>query len=197
MFTIQEILGGLAVALGLFGYVFYVRGILQGKVKPHAFSWFVWGLLTAIAFVAQITEGGGAGAWVTGVTALCSFGFAAVGLGASSRVFITKNDWIFFISALLTIPIWYFAGNPLWSVIIITLVDAVAFAPTFRKAFSHPETENGWTYTLSGLKFVISLFALESFTWTTALYPISLVIANLAFVLMLVWRKQAMASMKQ
>ena|SRR3989344_5291221 len=185
-----EVVGGIAVALGLFGYVFYVRGISQGKVKPHAFSWFVWGLLTAIAFFAQITEGGGAGAWVTGVTALCSFCFALVGLGASSRVLIAKSDWIFFIGALLTIPIWYFSGNPLWSVIIITIIDAVAFAPTFRKAFLNPETENGWTYTLSGLKFVVALFALESFTWTTALYPASLVIANLIFVAMLVWRKQ-------
>ena len=117
IFTSQQFLGGLAVALGLFGYVFYVRGILQSKVKPHAFSWFVWGLLTAIAFVAQIAEGGGAGAWVTGVTALCSFGFALVGLGASSRILIGKSDWIFFIASLLTIPIWYFTGNPLWSVI--------------------------------------------------------------------------------
>lgn len=189
-FTLQQILGGTAVALGLLGYVFYVRGILQGKVKPHAFSWFVWGLLTAIAFAAQISEGGGAGAWVTGVTALCSFGFAAVGLGASSRTFISKSDWIFFISSLLTIPIWYFTGNPLWSVIIITFVDAVAFAPTFRKAYFNPETENGWTYSLSGLKFVVALFALESFTWTTALYPASLVLANLAFVLMLGWRRK-------
>jgi hypothetical protein len=185
----QEALGGLAVALGLFGYVFYVRGILQGKVKPHAFTWFVWGLLTSIAFIAQIAEGGGAGAWVTGVTALCSFCFAVVGLGASSRVYIAKSDWIFFISALLAIPIWYVTGSPLWSVIIITVVDAVAFAPTFRKAFFHPGTENGWTYALSGLKFLVSLFALQSFTWTTALYPASLVLANIAFVAMLVWRK--------
>lgn len=190
IFTPQEVLGSLAVAFGLFGYIFYVRGILQGKVKPHAFTWFVWGLLTAIAFVAQIVEGGGAGAWVTGVTALCSFGFALVGLGASSRVFIAQNDWAFFIGALLTIPIWYFSGNPLWSVIIITITDAVAFTPTFRKAYFHPETENGWTYALSGIKFVVSLFALQSFTWTTALYPSSLVVANLAFVTMLVWRKQ-------
>jgi hypothetical protein len=189
--TSHEVLGGLAVGLGLFGYGFYVRGILQGKVKPHAFTWFVWGLLTAIAFVAQVAEGGGAGAWVTGVTALCSFGFAIVGLGASSRVFITQSDWIFFISALLTIPIWYLTGNPLWSVIIITITDAIAFVPTFRKAFFHPGTENGWTYALSGLKFVVSLFALESFTWTTALYPASLVVANLAFVGMLVWRRQS------
>ncbi len=187
----QEILGGLAIALGLFGYVFYVRGIVQGKVKPHAFTWFVWGLLTAIAFVAQVTGGGGAGAWVTGVTALCSFGFALVGLGASSRVYIAKSDWIFFVCALLAIPIWLLTGNALWSVVIITITDAVAFAPTFRKAFAHPETENGLTYALSGVKFVVSLFALQSFTWTTALYPASLILANLVFVSMLEWRKQA------
>ncbi len=189
IFASQEFLGILAVALGLLGYVFYIRGIIQGKVKPHAFTWFVWGLLTAIAFVAQITGGGGAGAWVTGITALFSFGFAFVGLGKSARVYITKSDWTFLIGALLTIPIWYFTGNPLWSVIIITITDAVAFAPTFRKAYFNPETENGWTYTLSGIKFAVSLFALGSFTWTTALYPASLVVANLAFVAMLILRK--------
>ena len=188
-FILKDILGMFAVVLGLFGYVFYIRGIIQGKVKPHAFTWFVWGLLTAIAFVAQITKGGGAGAWVTGVTAMFSFGFTIVGLRASSREFISKSDWVFFVGALVTIPIWYLTGNPLWSVIVITVVDFVAFVPTIRKAFSHPETENGWTYTLSGLKFIISLFALGSFTWTTALYPSSLVLANFAFVLMLLWRK--------
>lgn len=192
-----EFLGGIAVAIGLFGYAFYVRGILQGKVKPHAFTWFVWGLLTAIAFVAQITEGGGAGAWVTGVTAFCSFCFALIGLGASSRIFITKSDWVFFVGALLTIPIWYLTGDPLWSVIVITVTDAVAFAPTFRKAFYHPTTENAPTYALSGLKFIISLLALESFTWTTALYPASLVLANLAFVAMIIWRRRHTQAIEQ
>ncbi len=186
----KEALGALAVALGLFGYGFYVRGILQGKVKPHAFTWFVWGILTSIAFIAQITKGGEAGAWVTGVTALCSFGFTVVGLRASSREFISKSDWIFFFCALLTIPIWYLTGDPLWSVIIITIIDFVAFMPTIRKAFFNPETENSWTYMLSGIKFVVSLFALGSFTWTTALYPSSLILANFAFVLMHFWRKQ-------
>lgn len=187
---LQDALGVLAVGLGLFGYVFYVRGILQGKVKPHSFTWFIWGLLTAIGFLAQSTKGGGPGAWVTGITALCSFGFAAIGLGASSREYIARSDWIFFVCALLAIPVWYFSGNPLLAVIIITITDAVAFAPTFRKAFLHPKTENGWTYALSGLKFVVSLFALQSFTWTTALYPASLVVANLAFVSMLLKRKR-------
>jgi hypothetical protein len=186
----REVLGGIAVALGLFGYFFYVRGILQGKVKPHAFTWFVWGILTAIASLAQAADGGGAGAWVTGSTAFFCFAFAVVGLRASSRLYITRSDWIFLTGALLTIPVWYFTGNPLWSVILVTVIDAVAFAPTIRKAFFHPETENGSTYALSGIKFIIGLFALESFTWTTALYPVSLVVANFAFVVMLLWRRR-------
>ena len=186
----QQMLGGIAVGLGLFGYVFYIRGIWQGKVKPHAFTWFIWTILTTIAWIAQIVEHGGAGAWVTGVTALFSFIFTLVGLRKSSRAFITKSDWIFFIGALLTIPLWYFTGNALLSVIIVTIIDAAAFAPTIRKAFFKPETENKWTYLLSGFKFFISLFALQSFTWTTALYPAFLVFANCGFVFLLVWRKK-------
>jgi hypothetical protein len=86
---------------------FYVKGILKGEIKPHTFTRFVWGLLTAIAFFAQVAKGGGGpGAWVTDVTAVCSFAFAVIGLSESSRVLIAKNDWIFFIVALLAIPIW-------------------------------------------------------------------------------------------
>jgi len=187
---IKLVLGALAVAIGFFGYWFYIRGIIKGEVKPHAFTWSVWGILTAIAFVVQVVEGGGPGAWVTGVTALMSFVFAAVGLGASSRTYITKSDWIFFASALVAIPVWSLTGNPLWSVVIITVIDAVAFAPTFRKAYFHPRTENVWTYFFSGIKFVFGIAALQTLTLTTALYPASLVLANGAFVVMVVWRRK-------
>lgn len=193
MFSGSEILGALAVVIGLLGYVFYIRGIIKGEVKPHAFTWFVWGLLTSIGFFAQVVDGGGPGTWVTGMTALMSFGFASVGLGASSRVYIEKADWMFFIFALITIPVWYFTGSPLWSVIIITVVDAVAFAPTFRKAYFHPQTENVYTYLLSGIKFIFGIAALGALTWTTVLYPASLVIANGLFVAMVFYRRSMLS----
>lgn len=190
----QEILGVVAVILGLLGYVFYIRGIIQGKVKPHAFTWLIWGILTGVAFFAQVSDGAGPGAWVTGVTALFSFGFVVVGLTKSARSYIKRSDWIFFVTSLLTIPVWYFTGNPVWSVIIITAIDLVAFAPTIRKAFYDPETENATTYALSGIKFVISILALSSFTLTTVLYPLSLVVVNLGFVALLVVRRKAIAA---
>lgn len=186
---IKIALGVLAVLIGLIGYAFYIRGIFKGEVKPHAFTWAVWGILTAIAFFAQVVDGAGPGAWVTGTTALMCFIFAVVGLGASSRIYIQKSDWVLLIFTLLAIPIWYLSDNPLSAIIIITIIDAVAFAPTFRKAFHHPNTENEWTYLLSGTKFVFGIAALESFTLITVLYPASLVVANAVFVAMVVWRR--------
>lgn len=186
---IKIILGAIAVAIGMLGYLFYIRGILKGEVKPHSFTWSVWGILTSIAFFAQVTDGGGPGAWVTGATAAMSFIFAIVGLGASSRAYIKKNDWIIFIFTLLAIPIWLVTENPLWAVVLITIIDAAAFAPTFRKAYHYPKTENVWTYLLSGTKFVVGIFALTSLTTITVLYPASLVIANGAFVAMVIWRR--------
>ena len=188
---VKIILGVIAVVVGLLGYVFYIRGIIKGEVKPHAFTWSVWGILTSIAFFAQMVDGGGPGSWVTGATALMSFLFAAVGLGASSRIYIQKDDWLLFAFTLLAIPVWYFTDSPLWAVILITVIDAVAFAPTFRKAYYHPQTENAWTYLFSGAKFVVGIFALESFTTVTVLYPASLVLANGAFVAMVMWRRNS------
>src|SRR5580698_5703228 len=75
----KEILGASAILIGCISYVPYFRTIFSGKTKPHAFSWLVWGILTAIAFGGQIVGKGGAGAWVTG------FGEKSLGSAASIR----------------------------------------------------------------------------------------------------------------
>ncbi|MEN9390070.1 MAG: hypothetical protein RLZZ283_170 [Candidatus Parcubacteria bacterium] len=184
-----NILGVLAVLCGVAGYAVYAKGIIDGKIKPHAFSWFVWALLTGIAYAIQMTEGGGAGAWVTGVTALFCFVFFLVGLGASSRLYITSIDWFYFAGALAAIPLWFFTSNPLLAVLLITLIDAIAFAPTFRKAYYNPETESLWQSSLASVKFAFGLAALSTITLSTALYPASLVLMNAIFFLMILWRR--------
>ena len=181
-------LGLLALTIGLISYIPYFRGILANKTKPHAFSWFIWGLLTAIAFFAQVTSGAGPGAWVTGFSAIVCFiivGFALV----KGEKKITPSDWATFIAALATLPIWYATDNPLYAIILITLIDALGFYPTFRKSWHKPQEEVTVTYSLSAVKFAIALGALQNLNWTTALYPASLVFMNGAFVIMVLWRR--------
>ena len=55
------LLGLASVIIGFVGYVPYLWGMYQGKVRPHAFTWLLWGLLTAIAYAAQLSDHAGAG----------------------------------------------------------------------------------------------------------------------------------------
>lgn len=58
MTDVKTIISMLAVLLTFVAYVPYVRDTLQGKTTPHVYTWFIWGLVTAIAFGLQL-EGGG------------------------------------------------------------------------------------------------------------------------------------------
>lgn len=185
----KSILGIVAIIIGLIGYVPYFRDIFRRSTKPHAFTWFVWASLTTIAFFGQLSDGAGAGAWVTGFTAFISIiiFFFALFWGEKN---ITHSDWWSLIGAVCALGLWGITHNPLYAIILITIIDALGFYPTFRKSYNKPYQETLSTYTLSSIKFVVALIALESYTVTTWLYPFSLVIMNAAFVAMLYVRRK-------
>lgn len=192
----KPFLGITATLIALYSYIPYFRDIFSGKTKPHAFSWLVWFLLTAIAFVAQVKDDAGAGAWVTGFTALVAFFIfmAAVTRGEKN---ITRSDWLCLVGAFLAMGLWAITNSPLVAVILITVIDALGFAPTFRKAFHKPQEETAITFALSAIKFVIAIAALTNYTAVTVLYPASLVIMNGLFVTMLMIRRRQLGIVKE
>lgn len=184
----RDFLGVLAIVIGLIGYVPYFRSIFNGKTKPHAFTWLVWGILTAIAFGGQIVGKGGSGAWVTGVTAFISFTIFVLALVKGKKDF-PLADWLCLGGCMIGLALWAITGDPLGAIILITVIDMLAFAPTFRKSYSKPYSEVAFTYALSGIKFLVALFALQQLSAVTVLYPASLVLTNGAFVTLLVIRR--------
>jgi hypothetical protein len=147
MHDVKSLIGLLATIIGLIGYIPYFRDIFRGQTKPHVFSWFIWGLLTTIAFIAQFIEDAGPGSWVTGSTAVICLVIAGIALSKGERG-ITKFDWFCFITALAGIVLWVITDNPLTAVIIVTLVDALAYVPTFRKTYHKPYEETLIEYAL-------------------------------------------------
>ena len=87
--------------------------------------------------------------------------------------------------------LWKLTNSPLLAVITITIIDALAFYPTFRKGYYKPNEETIITFVVSLLKFVIGLFALEAFNLTTAFFPIALIILNGLFVGMILIRRRS------
>lgn len=189
---LKTFLGIAATLMALVAYVPYFRNMLAGRTRPHAFTWLVWASLTAIAFAGQVVEGGGPGAWVTGFTAAVSFVIFGYALwqGRGTQRDIVLVDWLSLAGAALALVLWGVTDNPLTAVLLITVIDALAFVPTFRKSYRRPWEETAVTYSLSGLKFVIAIFALEQLTPTTWLYPASLVLMNGLFVGMLLVRRR-------
>jgi hypothetical protein len=182
-------LGILATVMAFVSYIPYIRNMLSGKTKPHAFSWLVWGMLTAIAFVGQVSEGAGPGAWVTGFTACVSFFIFVTALRTGEKD-IAKSDWLSLVGAGIAMLLWWATSDPLIAVILITVIDALGFFPTFRKSYHKPYEETAITFAISGLKFVVAIIALENLTPTTWLYPASLVLMNGIFVVMLLIRRK-------
>ena len=188
----QIIFGILAATLGIVAFFPYFRDIFRGTTKPHVFTWFVWTLLTGITFFIQLSEGGGIGAWVTGIESLCCAGVAVFAYTRGEKK-ITRFDWICFGMALLATISWLFAHQPLLAVVLVVCADALAFAPTFHKSYWKPNEETAMNYALGAARWPLAIFALQSLTLTTFLYPAAIAIFDMALVAMLLIRRRQLA----
>lgn len=183
------IFGYLSILVAIIGYIPYFHGTLTGKIKPHAFSWLIWSLLGAIIFAAQVVKHGGAGSWVTGFTALVCFIIFLLALVKGDRQFVSF-DWSSLVTAFIAIFLWRLTNEPTLSVILVSIADFLGFLPTFRKGYNKPFEDTTILWSLTTIKWVLSIVALGSYSLVTLLYPTYLIIANGCFVILLLWRRR-------
>jgi len=191
----QIILGIIATIIGVVCFIPYFNGIIKKKVKPHAFSWLIWGIIQTTVFFAQISKGGGAGAWRNGVGAILILTIFVIAIFRGEKE-ITKLDKICLISALFGIVLWLITTNPVWSVIIVSVADAIGYLPTMRKSYKNPYQESATIFGLSAISLFISLFALGSINITTVLYPISIGIADTLLVILIIAKRRTIKESK-
>jgi hypothetical protein len=185
----KTVVGVIAVIVAFVSYIPYFKNLLSGKTKPHAFSWLVWGILNAIAFSGQIHDKGGAGAWSVGLTATVMFVIFAISLRKGEKD-IRPFDWFCLVGAVVSLIPWLLTKDPLISVILITVIDALGFLPTVRKSFNKPHQETLITFAMSTVKYSLVVIALQHYSLVTTLFPLSLVIMNGLFVAMLIIRRR-------
>lgn len=161
----------LAVLLSFLAFAPYIRSILQGKTRPHVFSWLIWTITTLIVFFAQLADGAGVGAWAIGFSALVTLYVAWLAYQHSGDYQATLADRLFLATALLSLPLWYFTAEPLWAVVILTIVDSLGFGPTFTKAWHRPYEEGLSMYVITVARNLFVIVALEHYSMTTVLFP--------------------------
>ncbi len=190
----KEILSVIAIALTFAAFVPYIRAIVSDTTKPHVFSWVIWGTTTFVAFLAQLEGKGGVGAWPIGVSGIITIFIAFLAYVKRADITITKTDWLFFVSAMSSLPLWYVTSDPLWAVVTLTIVDVLGFGPTVRKAYSFPHSESLMFFALFAARNLLVIMALEYYSVTTVLFPAVIAAACMLLLAMVTYRRRAIAT---
>jgi hypothetical protein len=185
----KSIISIVAIILVFFGYAPYIYDTIKGETRPHIFSYLLWSILMGIIFALQLESGGGFGSWVTFFVGLVIFFVFLLSLRNGKRD-IQKIDFVFLLLAILAIPLWLVADQPVLSIILLSTIDMLAFVPTIRKSWSDPWSETLSLYTITTFRHGIAIIALTEINIVTALFPATWTIANLLFATMLIVRRK-------
>jgi len=141
---------------------------------------------------------GGVGTFPVAFAALLCFAIAFLTYKKVGFDYITKSDWVFLTLALLTLPLWYITSDALYAIVLLSLIDVIGFIPTFKKAYKFPYEEQ---LTFFVLMFIRDIFftipALEIYTPTTMVFPLTLSTATLIFITMVYVRRQKINQTKE
>lgn len=187
-YEIKNILAIIAIILTFVGYYSYFNDLLQGKIRPHIFSWLIWTIVTTIIFALQLSDGAGLGSYVTLSIAIISFLIFCICFKHGNKD-IVAIDIVFLILALLAIPLWLVVKQPVLSIILLSSIDMLGFMPTIRKSWNDPYSETLSLYTITTFRHLLSIFALQNYSIVTVLFPVTWVIANAAFSVILIVRR--------
>ena len=176
------LIGLLSLIFNLIGYVPYYRDIFRGKVKPQRITWSLWAVLTFIASVNQIRNGGGWSTVFVLSTFLLVFGVFILsftkGLGGGS----TQDKLSLVVAGLLFIW-WIYSKDSIYSTYIVIAIDSIGALLTAQKAYKEPETEAYLQWVTSGISAMLGILAIESYSTILLAYPLYVVIGNSVIVL--------------
>lgn len=185
----EYIFGIISVLLSLIASIIYCRSVLRGETRPHFCTHSIWALTSLIVCFAQVSEEAGPGAWVTMINATFFVITTILSLRWGENN-ITRSDWLTMFGALIAIVPWYLTNNPMWSVILVTIIDVIAYYPTLRKSWTRPREENLTTYGMSVVEFGLSIPAMRVASFTNILYPVAIVAANMVLIGLCWYRKR-------
>ncbi len=186
----KEWLSLLATILTILSFYPYIRAIAKNETKPHVFSWVIWGITTCLVFAAQLAGGGGIGAWPTGFSGVVSLYIAVLAYRYKSDIHISQLDWACLIGAFAAMGVWGLTSNPLWAVILLTIIDTLGFLPTIRKAYHRPFEENMTMYVIVFFRNFVGMAALETYSTTTLLFPAVMSLTILLAVPLILFRRR-------
>lgn len=188
----KDAMGALAAAMAVVAYGIYVWQTLRGEARPHPLSWLIFGILTGTGYLVQLDQAAGPGSWVMGITTVVCLLLCLMSFWRGERMF-PWYEWAFLAAAAIVFGFYLWSREPTASATLAAAVAVLGFGPTLTKAWDRPQSDSVTTFTLNGLKFAPSLLAMDTVSVATCVFPVALLIANLAVALIIFARRRAVS----
>lgn len=179
----------IAACLAIIGNVPYLRDVIKGKIQPHAYTWFVWTIVSGVTFFGQLAKGAGVGAIPTAAAEIFTVIIFICSLKNGFN-HVTRTDTVFLIIALLGLIPWALTHDPTVSIVIVVMIDLVGFIPTLRKTWKNPETENSILYSMNASRHALTLGALQAYNIATMFHSVAMIITNTMMTFFIVRKKK-------
>lgn len=184
------VLGIAGAVLNLIGFAPYLRDILLHKTKPERIGFWIFFLLGAITFAAQVADGWSWSAALTGSSVLTSGTIAILSFRYGYGKF-KMRDAISIVVALVGVAVWLLTNTPFIAVAMVILVDFSGFWLILVKSWEAPRTETLSAWLLSGIGAALAVLSVGRLDWTQLGYVAYSTVANLGLVCLLLYRRRA------
>lgn len=180
-----------ALAVNIFGSLVYARDTLRGDSKPNRVTFLLWtiapltgGLITILVHgiswsVLPVIVAG----LCPGMILLASF------VNKSAYWQLGPFDYTCGLLSLGAFVLWQTTHWSALSILFAISSDALASIPTFRKSWTHPETETPIAYVGGALAPGLGLFTIQSWTFTQAAFPVYLFVCATGLFSIIYWRR--------
>jgi len=177
-----QILGITSGLLAIVAVVPYIRDIIKKTTRPERASWLIWTVLGGIAFFSQLAKGATNSLWMTALSTLCVLTVFLLSLRHGEGGLV-KRDIIALLIAFLGIVLWYFTKDATIALLIVIGVDLSGSVLTIIKSYRDPESETLSTWILASISGLFGTLSVGSFSWVLLIYPLYILLANMAVVI--------------
>ena len=177
--NIYEVAGIAAGVLSFLPCPLYLYDMWKNKVRPDRVTWWILSFTTGMIAVTYYAIGARDTVWFP-IGYTLSFLIAAI-LSipyGDGPIKLHTLDRVCLIGAIISAFVWIFLKDPFIALLVAMLTEFTGLVPTTVKAYKRPESESASAWTLTTIASFLNLFALESWTFVLALYPVYVFLTN-------------------
>lgn len=167
----------------------YIIDILKKKTKPERASWFIWLVLSSIAFFSQLAEGADWSLILTGADAFAIACIFLLSLQRGSGGF-TKKDIFALAASAVGLCLWYFTQHAYYAIFITLLIDMTATVLTVIKTYEDYTSETMSMWLLDAIAGILSTISVGEMNFILLIYPFCFFLFNLAVVIAILLGKR-------